>query len=280
MKAAAQQHAITEALIDVRAGMPGAMDRLVPLVYADLSRIAHRQLGLESPGHTLSTTALVHEAYLRLVDQKRSQWADRSQFYAVASHVMRRVLVDRAQRRRADRRGGEFGQRPIPLEVLESADDGSLATEQRADALLAVDEALDCLAKVDARQAQVIECRFFGGLTEAETAEAVGVTSRTVERDRVKARGWPFQELRKRWTILTGVTCSVSLMERLIGRPSRVTRTSTRRAAAMIDCVRVPSDSSKAAIALSAPAEFSRVPRCICGSTARRSGGTGCDSRR
>ena len=194
MAEAAQQHAITEALGEWRDGVPGALDRLVPLVYADLARIAHRQLGLEAPGHTLSTTALVHEAYLRLVDQTRAQWADRAQFFAVAAHVMRRVLVDYARRHRAARRGGA-PPRTVSLEALESADAGSLAAGERADVLLAMDEALERLAGLDPRQVRVVECRFFGGLTEAETAEALGVTARTVARDWVKARGWLYQTL-------------------------------------------------------------------------------------
>jgi RNA polymerase sigma factor (TIGR02999 family) len=163
-------------------------------VYADLARMAHRQLGLEAPGHTLSTTALVHEAYLRLVDQTRADWDDRVQFFAVAAHVMRRVLVDYARRHRAARRGGAQ-RKAVSLEALESIGTASLAVAERADVLLALDEALDRLAALDARQARVVECRFFGGLTEAETAAALGVTSRTVTRDWVKARGWLYQEL-------------------------------------------------------------------------------------
>ena len=116
MSAPAPTHAITNALAALRAGDPGAMDQLVPLVYEELARIAHRQLGLEAPGHTLSTTALVHEAYLRLVDQTRAQWADRAQFFGVAAHSMRRVLVDHARRHRAARRGGSH-RRDVPLEV-------------------------------------------------------------------------------------------------------------------------------------------------------------------
>jgi RNA polymerase sigma factor (TIGR02999 family) len=170
------------------------LDRLVPLVYADLAAIAHRQLGLETAGHTLSTTAVVHEAYLRLVDQTHAQWADRVQFFAVAAHVMRRLLVDHARRHGAARRGGPH-LRAISFEALEAADDGSLAAGERADVLLAVDEALERLAVLDPRQARVVECRFFGGLTEEETAEALGVTARTVARDWVKARGWLYQEL-------------------------------------------------------------------------------------
>ena len=195
MAAVAQQQAITEALLELRDGAPGALDRLVPLVYADLSRVAHRQLGLEAPGHTLSTTALVHEAYLRLVDQTRAQWSDRAQFFAVAAHVMRRVLVDHARRHATARRGGGR-RRTISIESLESADSVELAAGDRAEVLLAVNEALERLAVLDPRQARVVDCRFFGGLTEAETAEALGVTARTVSRDWVKARGWLYRELR------------------------------------------------------------------------------------
>ena len=121
MGAPVQPHEITDALADLRAGDTRAMDRLVPLVYEELARIAHRQLGLENPGHTLSTTALVHEAYLRLVDQTRAQWADRAQFFGVAAHSMRRVLVDHARRHRAARRGGDQ-RRQVPLEALEGTD--------------------------------------------------------------------------------------------------------------------------------------------------------------
>jgi len=186
---ATQQSAITEVLGQVRDGVPGAMDRLVGLVYADLARIAHRQLGLEAAGHTLATTDLIHEAYIRLVDQTRTQWADRAHFFAVAAHVMRRVLVDHARRHRAERRGGPH-RRVVSIEVLESADVASLTTDQRADVLLEMDDALERLAQLDERQARVVECRFFGGLTEEDTAEALGVTARTVARDWVKARGW------------------------------------------------------------------------------------------
>lgn len=195
MGSPAQPHAITDALAAMRAGDARAMDQLVPLVYEELARIAHRQLGLEAPGHTLSTTALVHEAYLRLVDQTRAQWADRAQFFGVAAHSMRRVLVDHARRHRAARRGGAH-RRHVSLDALEAGDVAGLAASERADILVAMDEALEQLAALDPRQARVVECRFFGGLTEAETAEALGVTPRTVARDWVKARGWLYQALR------------------------------------------------------------------------------------
>jgi RNA polymerase sigma factor (TIGR02999 family) len=172
----------------------GALDRLIPLVYGDLAGIARRQLALEESGHTLATAELVHEAYLRLVDQTRIQWNDRVHFFAVAAHVMRRVLVDHARRHRAARRGGPH-KRPISLEELDSATNGSLTANQRADVLVAMDEALEQLATLDARQARVVECRFFGGMTERETAQALGITERTVARDWVKARGWLYQKL-------------------------------------------------------------------------------------
>jgi RNA polymerase sigma factor (TIGR02999 family) len=193
MESAAPQHAITDALVALRAGVPDAMERLVPLVYDQLSKMAHRQLGLESTGHTLSTTAVVHEAYLRLVDQTRVQWSDRAHFFAVAAQAMRRVLVDHARRHRAARRGGPE-RRTMSLEEFET-EAATLAAADRADMLVALDDALRQLAAHDARQASVVELRFFGGMTAAEAAEALGITSRTVERDWVKARGWLYEEM-------------------------------------------------------------------------------------
>lgn len=184
---------ITEALIALRHRAPGAMDRLMPLVYDELRHVAHRQLCAEPTGHTLSTTALVHEAYVRLVDQSRTEWRDRAQFFAIASRAMRRILVDYARRHRALRRGGRTdGTRPTPV----SLDQAEIPVAQRADALIALDEALDRLARMDARLAQVVECRFFAGLTEPETATALGMSRRTVAREWALARGWLYQELR------------------------------------------------------------------------------------
>jgi len=186
--------AITQALYALRSGAPGAMERLAPLVYEQLKRIARRQLRAEAPGHTLSTTALVHEAYLKLVDQSRAEWQDRGQFYAVASGAMRRILVDYARRYSAARRGGdEEGKRAraVTLDNLE------IANAERADVLVALDEALERLGRFDERQARVVECRFFGGLTEAETASALGISQRTVAREWVTARGWLYQELQR-----------------------------------------------------------------------------------
>jgi len=194
MKSTAPQHAITDALLALRGGEPDALERLVPLVYDHLSEMAHHHLRLEPDGHTLSTTAVVHEAYLRLVDQTRVEWADRSHFFAVAAQAMRRVLVDHARRHFAARRGGP-APRVVSLEAFE-AEAANLAPDDRADLLMALDEALGRLAALDRRQATVVELRFFGGMTAAETAQALGVTSRTVERDWLKARGWLYEELR------------------------------------------------------------------------------------
>jgi RNA polymerase sigma factor (TIGR02999 family) len=181
---------ITGLLLAWRSGDHEAFDRLFPLVYDELRQIAHRQLGRERPGHTLGTTALVHEAYLKLVDQTRARLTDRVHFFAVAARAMRRILVDYARRHRAIKRGGG-------AQVRLSLDDPVLSAEQRADALISLDEALTRLAEVDDRVSRVVECRFFGGLTEEETAEALGITARTVRRDWVKAKGWLHHELRE-----------------------------------------------------------------------------------
>jgi RNA polymerase sigma factor (TIGR02999 family) len=177
---------ITDLLLEIRAGSPDAMDRLFHAVYGQLRRIASRQMRGERAGHTLSTTGLVHETYLKLADQSRVQWEDRAQFYRIASCAMRRILVDYARRHRAERRGGEL--RRVTL-------DGEAAAPERAETLLALDEALERLASLNPRLSQVVECRYFGGLTEEETAEALRLTSRTVQRDWAKARGWLYLEL-------------------------------------------------------------------------------------
>lgn len=180
---------ITGLLLAWRAGDDDVFNRLFPLVYHELRRIAHRQLGRERAEHTLGTTALVHEAYLKLVDQTRTQWADRAHFFAVAARAMRRILVDYARQHQALKRGGERGR--------VSLDDATLVADERADVLLALDEALARLAEIDERLSRVVECRFFGGLTEEETAEVLAVTPRTVRRDWVKAKGWLSRALRE-----------------------------------------------------------------------------------
>jgi len=170
----------TDVLRELRSDTQTALDRVVALTYQELRAIAHRRLAARGRGGTLSTTALVHEAYLKLVDQSRAGWQDRAHFLALASLAMRHVLVDRARERSTLKRGG--ARRHITL------DDEALAVEDQPEALLQLTEALDRLATVEPRLARVVECRFFGGLTEEETAAALGVTTRTVQRDWVKAR--------------------------------------------------------------------------------------------
>jgi RNA polymerase sigma factor (TIGR02999 family) len=179
---------ITDLLLQLSIGDPSAMDRLFPLVYDELHRMARRALRREHLDHTLGTTGLVHEAYLKLVDQTRVGWRDRAHFFAVAALAMRRILVDYARRHRREKRGG--GRRAVSL------DESAISLDQRAENLMALDEALTRLGALSPRLGRVVECRFFGGLTEEEIAEALGVTTRTVKRDWAKARGWLYQELR------------------------------------------------------------------------------------
>ena len=167
---------VTHLLLAWRQGESGALDRLLPLVYSELRRIAHAQRRTESPGaQTLQTTALVHEAYVRLVEGAGVSWNDRVHFYAVCARVMRRILIDQARERRSLKRGGDEGEIPLG--------DGLGTVPARDDDLLALDEALDRLAKADPRMGQVVELRYFAGLDVEETAVVLGVSPRTVKRD-------------------------------------------------------------------------------------------------
>ena len=166
-----------------RGGDREALDRLMPLVYQDLHRMARRQLaGDGGRGRTLDTTGLVHEAYVRLAESTRAAWEDRGHFFAVSARAMRQIVVDYARERGAAKRGG--GIRP------ETLDDESAAVESRAAEILAVDEALAGLGGLDPVLPRLVECRFFAGLTEEETAEALGLPLRTVQRDWARARAW------------------------------------------------------------------------------------------
>jgi RNA polymerase sigma factor (TIGR02999 family) len=165
---------------ELRGGRRETLDRLMPIVYEQLRLIARRQLAVREPGSTLTTTGLVHEAYLKLVDQSRVAWRDRSHFFALASVAMRHVLVDRAKARLAQKREGAFQRITLDTE--------GVAENDQPQAVLDIDEALDRLAVAEPRLARVVECRFFGGLSEDETAEVLGVTTRTVQRDWAKAR--------------------------------------------------------------------------------------------
>jgi RNA polymerase sigma factor (TIGR02999 family) len=172
---------LTELVLDLKTG-PAAAGRIFPIVYNELRRIAHRVLRDERPGHTLDTTALVHETYLRLVDANRVPWEDQTRFLALAATAMRRILIDYARSRRAAKRGGD--RVAVDLDRIE------LAGDDQVDALVALDDGLERLAELSPRLVQVVECRFFSGMTEAETAAALGVTDRTVRRDWLKAKGW------------------------------------------------------------------------------------------
>ena len=180
-------HEISHLLEEWNAGDPQALDRLTPLVYEELRRQATRYLRRERPGHTLQTTGLIHEAYLRLVDAKDVHWQSRTHFFAIAANVMRRILVEHARRRDADKRGGSH--------VRVQLDEALVVANEIDDDLLAIDEALDRLAAIDPQQARVVELRFFSGLTVDETAVALGISPKTVKRDWSVARAWLRREI-------------------------------------------------------------------------------------
>lgn len=180
---------ITQLIVAMRGGNPAALPQLLPLVYDEMRHMAHRALQRERDGHTLNTTALVHEAYLKLVDQQRANLQDRAHFMAVAATAMRRILVDYARQQKRLKRGGD--RRAVEL------DDAMLIAEQRADKLLALDIALSALGELNERLSRVVDCRFFAGLTVEETAAVLQVTTRTVERDWQKARAWLYLRLQE-----------------------------------------------------------------------------------
>jgi RNA polymerase sigma factor (TIGR02999 family) len=177
---------ITQLLDQLSHGDPAAEDRLVPLVYKGLHQLAARFMRGERQGHTLQPTALVHEAYLKLIDQRRVKWQSRSHFYRIAARLMRRVLVDHARQAKARKRDGGC---KIPLEP------SFIYVDEQPHELLAIDEVLGRLAHLDPRQAEVVELRFFGGRSEEEIAEILGVSVRTVKRDWRVARAWLYAEL-------------------------------------------------------------------------------------
>ena len=181
------RHEITRLLEELHDGDDTALDRLLPLVYDELRGIAHRQLLRQRPGQTLDTTALVHEAYLKLVDQTRVEATDRAHFFGIAGRAMRQILIDRARKHGTLKRGKRW--RRVPL------DDAALAVDEQAEVLLALDDALARLSTFNERLTRVVECRFFAGMTEPETAAALAVSERTVRRDWLKARLWLYGEL-------------------------------------------------------------------------------------
>lgn len=178
---------VTELLLAWNGGDADALDKLMPLVYDELHRLAHRYLSGERAGHMLQTTALVNEAYLRLIDASRVQWQNRAHFFAVSAQLMRRVLVDFARARQYQKRGG--GAQQVSLE------EALVVSVDRGDELIALDDALTTLATADERASQVVELRFFGGLSIEETAEVLGISPETVKRDWSWAKVWLLREL-------------------------------------------------------------------------------------
>lgn len=183
-----RQQNVTDLLIAASHGNREALDQLMPLVYDELRRIAHRELAHERSGHTLNTTSLVHEVYMKLADLDRIEWKGRAHFFALSARIMRQILVNYAVSKRAQKRGG--GAKPVPLEEIVSMPDA------HAEELIALDGALTKLEERSARSIRVVECRFFGGMNIDETAAALDVSPATVKRDWDLARAWLNRELR------------------------------------------------------------------------------------
>lgn len=184
---AASRHEVTQLLGDWRGGDTEALARLIPLVQPELQRLAHHYMSRERAGHTLQTTALINEAYLRLADNSRPLWQNRNHFVAAAAQLMRRIMVDHARERLSLKRGG--GALRVTL------DETALVTDTRSEELLALDEALESLARQDQRKSRIVELRYFGGLTAEETADFLKLSLRTVEREWNLARAWLYREL-------------------------------------------------------------------------------------
>lgn len=178
---------VTQMLHDWSKGDQKILDRLIPIVYEELRRQATRYLRRERPGHTLQTTALIHEAYIRLIDQKSVRWQNRAHFFAISAQLMRRILVDHARSRQAAKRGGSDIK--LPLE------EAMIVSQGREVNLVALDEALERLAVIDPQQSRVVELRFFSGLSVEETAEVLGVSPRTITRDWNVAKAWLRREI-------------------------------------------------------------------------------------
>jgi RNA polymerase sigma-70 factor, ECF subfamily len=178
---------VTALLRRWRNGDEAALDKLTPLVYDELHRLAHKYIRRERPGHTLQTTALVNEAYVRLVDQISVDWQNRAHFFGVAAQVMRHILVDYARQQTAAKRGGEFHKLNF--------DDGLIVSRERAAELIALDDALKALSELYPRPGKVVELRYFGGLNNKEASEILNISETTIERDWRFAKAWLFREL-------------------------------------------------------------------------------------
>jgi RNA polymerase sigma factor (TIGR02999 family) len=178
---------VTQLLVEGSKGSKEALDQLLPIVYEELRRQAARYLRHERAGHTLQTTALIHEAYIRLIDQKNVEWQNRAQFFGIAAQLMRRILVDHARTRKRSKRGGS--------KLRVSLDQAMAVTKNRDLDLVALDEALERLAQIDPQQSRVVELRFFSGLSVEETAEVLSVSPATVKRDWSVAKAWLHREI-------------------------------------------------------------------------------------
>jgi len=183
-----QPQEVTRLLLAWSQGDRAALDKLIPLVSTELHRLAHHYMRGERAGHTLQTTALVNEAYVRLVDASRVEWRDRAHFFAVSANLMRRILVDFARKRRYQKRGGGA--------VMVALDEDDIPNPQPGPDIVALDSALEALAAFDPRAASIVELRFFGGLNVEETAEVVGLSPRTIKREWAAAKAWLLGEMR------------------------------------------------------------------------------------
>ena len=182
-----QEHQITELLAEWSGGNQAALDELYPLVYDELHRLARRYMSRERRGHTLQTTALINEAYVRLVDQRNVQWANRSHFFAISAQIMRRILIDHARRHQYAKRGG--GAQQVSL------DESAIVALEDLSEILRLDEALQSLAELDPRRSRVVELRYFGGLNNEEIAGVLNISENTVIRDWNMARAWLYRQL-------------------------------------------------------------------------------------
>jgi RNA polymerase sigma factor (TIGR02999 family) len=185
----AQTHEVTQLLIDWSNGDRAALDKLMPLIDAELRRLAHRYMSRERAGHTLQTTALVNEAFVRLVNRKNIQWQNRAHFFGIAAQSMRTILVDHARSHACAKRGGGAGTLVL--------DEALVVSQQKASEVLALDDALKQLALIDPQQSTIVELRFFGGLTVEEAAEVLHISPATIKREWSTAKAWLYHELAK-----------------------------------------------------------------------------------
>ncbi|MDQ6785743.1 MAG: sigma-70 family RNA polymerase sigma factor [Acidobacteriota bacterium] len=182
------QKEVTQLLVKLTDGNTQAIEELLPLIYDELRNLAGKYLRRERASHTLQPTALVHEAYLKLIDQTQVKWQNRAHFFGVAANIMRRILVDHARRTKADKRGGDAEKLPIEEEIL-------VVSNEKSVELLALDEALENLAKLDPQKSKIVELRYFGGLSVEETAEVMGVSAITIKRQWRMAKAWLYGQI-------------------------------------------------------------------------------------